>query len=158
MLLTGLAVFAPLLAVILHATLGIKAGFHGVFAPPAIAALVIGLAAGIISLVLLAVMRLETNVTRAGIHVRFRPFHLKAKFYPFGEITSVEPVTCSPLRDYGGWGIRYGRKGWAYNVSGDRGVMLSFRDRGNLLVGSKRADEFAAVARKNLKPGVNTPV
>jgi TATA-box binding protein (TBP) (component of TFIID and TFIIIB) len=47
------------------------------------------------------------------------------------------------LLEYGGWGIKYGRKGKAYNVSGNRGVQLVFKDGKQLLIGSQRAEELA---------------
>ena len=46
--------------------------------------------------------------------------------------------------DYGGWGIRRGRRGWAYNVSGNRGVLLQLENEKTLLIGSQRPDELAA--------------
>jgi hypothetical protein len=63
--------------------------------------------------------------------------------------------TRARLRDYGGWGIRKGRSGWAYNVSGDRGVRLTYTDGETLLIGSQRADELAKaieVARVSSRP------
>ena len=40
--------------------------------------------------------------------------------------------------DYGGWGIRYGRKGKgkAYSVSGNSGVLLTFNNNKTILIGS----------------------
>jgi len=149
--LTGLALFAPLITTIIFAIIGKGANWHGMLSMKTILSMAIGLFAGALSMTLLLTMRLETDVTAAGVHVRFRPFHFKAKFYPFGEIVSVEAVTYQPLRDYGGWGIRYGRNGWAYNVQGNRGVMLKFLDRGNLLIGSMKADEIAETISKRLQ-------
>jgi hypothetical protein len=39
--------------------------------------------------------------------------------------------------EYGGWGIKYGKMGKAYNVSGNRGVQLEFTDGKRLLIGSQ---------------------
>jgi len=156
MVVTGLALTVPVALAFLQKIPGGITGFHGTMGPPAMLSAAIGLAAGILSLMLLYAMRLETSVTPAGVHVRFRPFHFKAKFYPFGEITSAEAVTYRPLLDYGGWGIRYGRNGWAYNVRGNRGVLLKFRDRGNLLIGSMNADEMAGVISKYAGHNRNT--
>lgn len=52
-------------------------------------------------------------------------------------IRHSEVRTYSPLKEYGGWGIRYGSNGKAYNVSGNQGVQLEFRDGKRLLVGSQ---------------------
>jgi hypothetical protein len=58
------------------------------------------------------------------VYVRFFPW--RAKLIPFRDINRCEVRTYRPIREYGGWGIRYGRNGKAYNVSGDRGVQLEF--------------------------------
>ena len=147
--LTSLAIFGPLITV--ASAVGVKAGFHGTMAPQTFVAMAIGLGAGAVSIYLLMAMRLETGVTQAGIHVQFRPFHLRPKFYPFGKITSAEAVTYRPLRDYGGWGIRYGRMGWAYNISGNHGVMLKFRDRRNLMIGSLKSGELALIIQGRIR-------
>ena len=89
-------------------------------------------------------MRLVTEVRGDGLHVRFFPFHLRPLVFRPGELRSWEAVTYSPLWEYGGWGIRYGPKGKAYNVSGNRGVMLTFRDGRRHLVGSQKPEELAA--------------
>jgi hypothetical protein len=152
--LAAVATLGPSLAVLLHAiAVGGQANGRPVLPLPALVPLATGLLAGLAALYVLLWMRLETEVVDTGIRVRFRPFHLKPKLYSFGDIASAEAVTYSPLRDYGGWGIRYGRKGWAYNVSGNRGVLLKFRDRGDLLIGSLKADEFAAVLRGRIRGG-----
>ena len=48
----------------------------------------------------------------------------------------------NPIRDYGGWGIRWGTKGKAYNVSGNRGLYLEFSDGKQLLIGLQKPEEF----------------
>ena len=86
-------------------------------------------------------MRLVVTVNREGLHIRYVPF-VKRRIM-FTDIAGCEARTYSPLRDYGGWGIRRGKKGRAYNVRGNRGVLLSFKDGTSLLIGSQRADELA---------------
>ena len=80
---------------------------------------------------------LDTEVRDCGVRIRFRPFHRKWVVFDFESIQKAEVSTYSPLKDYGGWGIRYGRKGKAYNVSGNKGVLLTLRDGKNVLIGSK---------------------
>lgn len=114
------------------------------------ALLLAGMATVLFSLGLLALflaMRLVTEVREDGLSVRFFPFHLRETVFRPGEIQSSEAVEYRPLLDYGGWGIRYGRGGKAYNVSGNRGVRLEFADGKRLLIGSQRADELAAAIR-----------
>jgi hypothetical protein len=110
------------------------AGLAGVFA----GILVLGL----LPLALVAYMKLVVRVEGGSLSIRFIPF--LRKHYPLQDVARWEVCDFRPLADYGGWGIRRGRGGWAYTVSGKRGVQLEFRDGRKLLVGSQRPEEFAA--------------
>lgn len=92
--------------------------------------------------------RLVVEVRKDGIHYRYYPFHLRFHRIGVEEIEEVEARTYHPILEYGGWGIRYGRKGKAYNVSGKRGVQLRLRDGRRVLFGSQRAEELASVLRE----------
>ena len=82
-------------------------------------------------------MGLDTQVRESGVFIRFWPFHRKWVVFGFDSIQKAEASTYSPLKDYGGWGIRYGSRGKAYNVSGNKGVLLTLADGKNVLIGSK---------------------
>ncbi len=87
--------------------------------------------------------RLITEVRPDGLYVRLVPFHGRFKRYAFSSIGRFEACTYRPIREYGGWGIRYGRKGKAYNVSGNRGLQLEFTDGKRLLIGSQQPEVLA---------------
>ena len=53
---------------------------------------------------------LDTHVRESGIFIRFWPFHRKWVVFDFDSFQKAEAITYSPLRDYGGWGIRYGKR------------------------------------------------
>ena len=91
---------------------------------------------------------LVTEVRRDGIRIRFWP--LAGRQIDFSSIRSCRPVTYRPIRDYGGWGIRYGRTGKAYTVSGHRGVELGIATGRPLLIGSQRPEELAAAIKAGL--------
>jgi len=76
--------------------------------------------------------------------VQMRP--LVNKRYLISDIETCESVTYRPIRDYGGWGIRYSftKRSWAYNITGNKGVEIKFKGGRKLLIGSQRADELAA--------------
>lgn len=96
----------------------------------------------LLTLWLFYIMRLVTKVRSDGLHVRFFP--LMRRRIPFGDIESCQARTYSPLWEYGGWGIRWSfGNGWAYNVSGSRGVQLVLRGGKKLLIGSQRPEELA---------------
>ncbi|WP_135612740.1 DUF6141 family protein [Methanococcoides sp. AM1] len=87
-------------------------------------------------------MKLVIEVRSDGVYVRFFPFHLSFKKFSYTDIGSYKAVHYSALRDYGGWGIRYGRNGKAYNISGNDGIMLEFRNGKHLLIGSQKVHEL----------------
>ena len=90
-------------------------------------------------------MHLKTQVKPDGIYLRFYPFHLKAVFIPKERIATAEAVTYNPILDYGGWGIRWSFSGKAYNISGNKGVQLMYKDKKRLLIGSQKHDELGRV-------------
>lgn len=53
----------------------------------------------------------------------------------------------SPLRDFGGYGIRYGKRMWAFFFRGGRGVVLSKKSGKRYLIGSDDPDALLAVIR-----------
>jgi hypothetical protein len=88
-------------------------------------------------------IRLIIEVTGAALVVRLFPF--RPVPLPLGEIKSAEARDYSPLREFGGWGVRTGPGGKAYNAYGNRGVQLVMVDGRRILVGSQRAEELAAL-------------
>jgi hypothetical protein len=88
-------------------------------------------------------MNLTTEIRSDGLYFRFFPFHLSFRRIAVEEIKDLKACTYSPIKDYGGWGIRYGRKGKAYNVSGNRGVQFELSSGKRLLIGSRRPEELA---------------
>jgi len=83
-------------------------------------------------------LRLETLIKDDGIYIRFFPFHLKFKHYPWSRINRSYVHIYSPITEYGGWGLRYGMfgTGTAFNVSGNQGLQLEFVDEKKLLIGT----------------------
>lgn len=96
---------------------------------------------------------LRTEVRADGLYIRFFPFHLRFRRLPLADVAQVEAVTYRPIPDYGGWGIRFswwspgGGKGRAYNVTGNRGVRLTYHTGRHLLIGSQMPDQLAAAIR-----------
>lgn len=94
-------------------------------------------------------LKLITEVRNDCVHIRFFP--ISRQIIPFHNIKKCEARCYSPIKEYGGWGIRYGRKGKAYNVSGNRGVQLELFRGKHLLIGSQRPDELAQAINDLLK-------
>ncbi len=97
--------------------------------------------------VLLLFARLVVDVDREAITVRF---HLlwPTRRIPLADVRRAHATRFSPILDYGGWGVRLGVHGWAFNVSGSEGVLLERTNGSRLMIGSQRAKELeAAIAR-----------
>lgn len=104
---------------------------------------------GIGLLYLFYALKLVTKVRDDGIFIHYS--FLSHQKISFEEINHYKVQTYNPIRDYGGWGIRCGRKGKAYNVSGNRGVQLEFSNGEQLLIGSQRPEELARAIEMQMK-------
>ena len=91
---------------------------------------------------------LRTFVTSEGLWFQFFPFHLKKHLIKLTEIEKIEAVHYNPLLEYGGWGIRYGFKGKAYNVSGKKGVKIHLLNGKNILFGSLKNKDLENALKK----------
>lgn len=89
--------------------------------------------------------RLVVRVTRTSLVLRMGYGRLIEKVVPFREIRDFEPVTYSPLKEFGGWGIRFGFGGGkrAWTARGDRALVLSLDDGTELYVGSDHPERLA---------------
>ncbi len=87
--------------------------------------------------------KMITEVSEDGIYVRFLPIHRSFHKYAFKELKSYTVKSYSPVKDYGGWGIRFSAKGKAFNIKGNRGILLEFYNNKKLMIGSQRSEELA---------------
>lgn len=110
--------------------------------------------AGIITVVLcflafnllFLVPKLETQVGKDGIYVRFYPLHRKFIFYPWADLVKCYVRQYRPIGEYGGWGWRASiRSGTAYNISGNMGLQLEHLNGAKLLIGTRKPEELEKV-------------
>lgn len=88
-------------------------------------------------------LKLETTIDAKGIHYRFFPF--PKKMIPWQEIESCYVRTYSPLTEFGGWGIRFGLGGRAYNVKGNKGIQVVTKSGKKILFGTQNETEVQNV-------------
>ena len=98
--------------------------------------------------VIFYLLQLRIKVNSEGLHYQFFPFHLKSHTIKIEEIVKVEALQYKPLAEYGGWGIRYGFKGKAYNTSGNLGVKVHLKNGRNILFGSQKYKELAKTLKQ----------
>ncbi|MEI7829000.1 MAG: hypothetical protein WCI31_04480 [Prolixibacteraceae bacterium] len=91
---------------------------------------------------LFVVANLTTVIDSTGVSYKFFPFHLKYHKLSWNEIASYDVVTYHPIRDYGGWGIRFVKGGKAFNTSGDKGLQLYLKTGKKLLIGTQNEQEL----------------
>jgi|SRR3954447_2251190 hypothetical protein len=94
--------------------------------------------------------RLETQIKKDGVYVRFFPFHLSFRHYNWDKVSKSFVRQYNPIGEYGGWGLRLGLfgKGKALSVSGDKGLQLEFTDNKKLLIGTNKPEELTEALKK----------
>jgi hypothetical protein len=89
---------------------------------------------------------LRVSVTSDRLVVQLGVFGLPLVRIPLADIQHMEVVEFRPLRDFGGWGIRYSLrlKAMGYFLRGRRGVMIHTKAGKRRLVGSDDPLRLAA--------------
>ena len=106
-------------------------------------AVIAGIAFGLGLPIFFAFLVLEVEVRADGIRYRFFPLHTAYHTIAWDSLEGYQEVSCRLTREYGGFGVRYKWKGYTCTVSGDRGLMLHFKDGSRLLIGSRNPQDFA---------------
>lgn len=114
---------------------------------------------GVLGLVYLVVifmfrkMKLITEVRTGGFYYRYPPFIIKERKFGVNEIKQYKIRSYKPVKEYGGWGIRYGwgKSGRAFNVKGKIGLQFYLTDGKMVLFGTQRADALLRAMNKMMK-------
>lgn len=88
-------------------------------------------------------LRLRTEVRDDGVYYRLWPLHRSFRRIEWAEIERYEAETYHPIREFGGWGVRWAPGRIAYTVSGNRGVRIERGEGRTVLLGSQRPEAFA---------------
>ena len=98
-------------------------------------------------------LTLETIIDTEGVQYRFKPFQRKPKIILKEDIVRFEVKKYSPLKDYGGWGVRYGssKNGKAYNVSGNKGVLFELKNGKRFMLGTQNPESIRSALDKLMK-------
>jgi len=96
----------------------------------------------VLGILLFRYMTLETKIDESGIYYRFSPFQKKYKIIKPDDLARFEVKKYKPVREYGGWGIRYGstKNGDAYNVKGNMGVLFEFKKGRKFMLGTQNPE------------------
>ncbi len=75
-------------------------------------------------------VNLQWELDQNQFSFSFKPFIWKRKSYPINEIETIEFCTINPLRDFGGWGLRYSTKfGKAYTTHGNTVLRIHLKNQ-----------------------------
>ena len=116
---------------------------------------------------------MKTFIDSEGVHVRvcIIPFLFTKKSFAWEDIYSAYTRKYKPIKEYGGWGIRYGIEGgnkWykmkfsigkirfpmkitnnvAYNMSGNIGLQLVLNDGKKVLIGTHQQEAISDVLKR----------
>jgi hypothetical protein len=86
--------------------------------------------------------RLDTIIDFEGLTYRFAPFHRSPRHISWDKVTVAVVRQYRPIVEYGGWGLRWGFSGLAYNVSGNMGLQLILENRRRILIGTQKPEEL----------------
>jgi hypothetical protein len=93
-------------------------------------------------------LTLHTRVDKNGIAFKFFPVHRKARQINWESVDQVFVRKYRPMAEYGGWGFRRGRGGFAYNTSGNMGLQIVLKDGKKILIGTRKPDELKRTLEK----------
>jgi hypothetical protein len=87
-------------------------------------------------------LKLVTEVREDGLYICF-VWLWPERTIPWDQIRGVETRTYRPIRDFGGYGVRWAARGIVYHARGKRGARIVLASGERVLIGSQRADELA---------------
>ncbi|MFP4229986.1 MAG: hypothetical protein ACLFRK_02495 [Candidatus Nanohaloarchaea archaeon] len=102
------------------------------------ALLVLSISVPVVLLVYAA--RLETRIENGKLCYRFFPFHLKEREVGLEDSeASVEEY--SPLKEFGGWGLRWRPGKFAFSTSGRQAIRIERSGSRDLVIGTQKPEE-----------------
>lgn len=95
-------------------------------------------------------LRLDTTISKDGIHYRFMPFQREFRKVPWDSISKSYVRQYKPIREFGGWGLRtsFSGGGSAYNIAGNKGLQLVYHNGKKFLIGTQKPEEMKDVLKK----------
>lgn len=104
---------------------------------------------------LLAGMRLHFRLNNQFLNYKLSPLMRNFKQIRLAQIERVDHGSYSPIREFGGWGLRYNLRGTkaAVSIYGSRGVRLHLKNNKQLLLGTPRDKALAVAIENALKQG-----
>jgi hypothetical protein len=99
-------------------------------------------------IILFAKAKLITLLDKKYISYKFYPVHKSYRKIAWKSVSKCEVVTYQPVSQYGGWGIRSGKNGKVFSVSGNRGLQIVLRTGERILIGTTKVNELSMAINK----------
>ena len=96
---------------------------------------------------LLFSIKLRTKIDEQGIHYQFQPIQRSDRIIPWNDIEKCYVRKYNPISEYGGWGykVSFIRKTGAFNIRGNIGIQILFKNGKKLLIGTQKEKEAKQV-------------
>jgi len=105
-------------------------------------------------LTMVYIHKLDTEIDAGSIRYRFAPYFSSFRTIKKEDIKEVYVRKYSPIFEYGGWGYRWGfAKGRAYNIWGNKGLQIVFKNDKKLLIGTQKPEELNNIIEDWKKEG-----
>lgn len=88
-------------------------------------------------------MCLDVEVRSDHLFISLGPVHLVRRRIRYADIESVRAVTYRPIREFGGWGIRWRGRRTAWTIRGNQAVAITLQSGREIYVGSRFPQRLA---------------
>jgi hypothetical protein len=118
-----------------------------------------------IGLIILAIVglfiysiKLKVSIDQKGITYQYPPFRNKPTTIPWDDIQTIELLKINPLKEFGGWGLRYGKLGTAFTTRGRHILHIKTQKKTPINLTVVNIDSLINISTQNQWPVIdNTP-
>ena len=105
----------------------------------------------------MAILRMTTSIDERSLTVHFGWVPVLQENLLLSDIQEVRVCSYHPLKQFGGWGWRYGRDGThALTAKGTQGICLRLQDGRKFIVGSSKSEQLMeAMRQEHVDPEVD---
>jgi len=100
----------------------------------------VGLTAGIV--VFISIHKLVIQVDEGTVRYKFYPYFSQYRTLTSDKVKKLYVRKYKPILEFGGWGYRMRWKKKAFNIKGNWGLQIEFRDGKKLLLGTQKPKEL----------------
>ncbi|WP_027726299.1 DUF6141 family protein [Tuberibacillus calidus] len=93
---------------------------------------------GLLFPLFIASLNIKLIVNQDGLFLRYFPMHRHYIKFSFNDIIDYSETNHRPIRQFGGWGIRFNIKGEkAYTIHGKKAIKIKMKSGQTIVIGTK---------------------